>query len=652
MEDITKNATEGETKSPIKKKRRFLNKCRISRALQEIPTSQHYHVSYLHRSIITHVAISSKHDFVLSASEDGVVKFWKRLPSQNKCLEFIKSFLAHVGAITSLVTSSNGGDHAASVGMDGCIKFYDVVSFDVTGMIRAKSTLFPTPPLNSDSTPSNGYQIYYHCKSAFLTREQNLLAVSSQSHIHIFDSITLSQKPMQTISIHASPITDFQYSFERNCVISADESGVLEIWDCSLISSTDDTDTNGTNNNTQQLQKQMISATQPTLSKNGISYDSKMDTDLYVFFKKSKKKKKDEIISIKPCAIAIALNHSSTVNKMDTFAVYSSDRKIHLFQFQTAKILITYDERIQVYDNAILKKGLYNLDSMDYGKRAATEREINDSAILQPNLRRTRISQNDHHYDETDIQLQQMVIAFDPTGQYLIVPTLIGLKVIDTNTHKCIKIVGKEDASLQRFISVALCFGEAKVDKQMELARAANMNATPSSTSLNETSSSKSKSDEDKNKNMSDPLIISLSYQKKRLYIFSRHDPILLSANDEDATNEAILSRDVLNEPPDPSDILSSKTSSNYPHLDQSNVLGKEAILRTSMGDIHFRLFGDLTPRTVENFCTHSRNGYYDGIIFHRIIKGFMIQTGDPLGDGTGGESIWGGEFEDEFVRE
>ena len=51
----------------------------------------------------------------------------------------------------------------------------------------------------------------------------------------------------------------------------------------------------------------------------------------------------------------------------------------------------------------------------------------------------------------------------------------------------------------------------------------------------------------------------------------------------------------------------------------------------------------------MENFVTHSKNGYYDGVIFHRVIRGFMIQTGDPLGDGTGGESIWGNEFEDEF---
>eukprot|EP01016_Furgasonia_blochmanni_P040424 TRINITY_DN5159_c0_g2_i3.p1 TRINITY_DN5159_c0_g2~~TRINITY_DN5159_c0_g2_i3.p1 ORF type:complete len:169 (+),score=26.98 TRINITY_DN5159_c0_g2_i3:65-571(+) len=59
--------------------------------------------------------------------------------------------------------------------------------------------------------------------------------------------------------------------------------------------------------------------------------------------------------------------------------------------------------------------------------------------------------------------------------------------------------------------------------------------------------------------------------------------------------------------------------------------------------------FPDECPRTVENFVVHSKNGFYDNLIFHRVIKSFMIQTGDPNGDGTGGESIWGGEFEDEF---
>ena len=61
------------------------------------------------------------------------------------------------------------------------------------------------------------------------------------------------------------------------------------------------------------------------------------------------------------------------------------------------------------------------------------------------------------------------------------------------------------------------------------------------------------------------------------------------------------------------------------------------------------RLFPQQAPKAVENFVGHARSGYFEGVIFHRVIPKFMIQTGDPLGDGTGGMSIWGKEFEDEF---
>lgn len=73
------------------------------------------------------------------------------------------------------------------------------------------------------------------------------------------------------------------------------------------------------------------------------------------------------------------------------------------------------------------------------------------------------------------------------------------------------------------------------------------------------------------------------------------------------------------------------------------------AVLTTNMGEIKIRLFPDVAPKAVENFTTHIKEGYYDGLTFHRVIEGFMIQGGDPNGDGTGGESIWGEPFEDEF---
>ena len=70
--------------------------------------------------------------------------------------------------------------------------------------------------------------------------------------------------------------------------------------------------------------------------------------------------------------------------------------------------------------------------------------------------------------------------------------------------------------------------------------------------------------------------------------------------------------------------------------------------METTQGTIEFTLFNSVAPKTCENFITHAKNGYYDGIIFHRVIEQFMIQGGDPTGTGRGGESIWGQPFEDE----
>ena len=73
------------------------------------------------------------------------------------------------------------------------------------------------------------------------------------------------------------------------------------------------------------------------------------------------------------------------------------------------------------------------------------------------------------------------------------------------------------------------------------------------------------------------------------------------------------------------------------------------AAMHTNMGDIKIKLFPNEAPKAVENFVTHANNGYYNGLIFHRVIKDFMIQGGDPTGTGMGGESIWGRSFKDEF---
>ncbi|MBQ6533839.1 MAG: peptidylprolyl isomerase [Opitutales bacterium] len=76
------------------------------------------------------------------------------------------------------------------------------------------------------------------------------------------------------------------------------------------------------------------------------------------------------------------------------------------------------------------------------------------------------------------------------------------------------------------------------------------------------------------------------------------------------------------------------------------------ATIKTNRGDIKLRLFSSAAPKTCENFVGLAKKGYYDGVIFHRVIKDFMIQGGDPTGTGCGGESVWGKPFEDECSPE
>ncbi len=76
---------------------------------------------------------------------------------------------------------------------------------------------------------------------------------------------------------------------------------------------------------------------------------------------------------------------------------------------------------------------------------------------------------------------------------------------------------------------------------------------------------------------------------------------------------------------------------------------GLHAVIETDRGPIEIEFFARESPKAVENFRLLAEHGYYDGLTFHRIVKGFMIQGGDPAGDGTGGESAWGGEFDDEI---
>jgi hypothetical protein len=146
----------------------------------------------------------------------------------------------------------------------------------------------------------------------------------------------------------------------------------------------------------------------------------------------------------------------------------------------------------------------------------------------------------------------------------------------------------------------------------------------------------------EKHKKITDALLIAWSYESRRFFVFSHIDPVTATENtssqSSSVSDDVLTRRDHWNEAPDAAEAAAAAVGGTDTGGTASGVSATRAVLHTTMGDITVQLFGPQTPKTVENFATHARNGYYDNLLFHRVIKGFMLQTGDPNGDGTGGE--------------
>ena len=116
--------------------------------------------------------------------------------------------------------------------------------------------------------------------------------------------------------------------------------------------------------------------------------------------------------------------------------------------------------------------------------------------------------------------------------------------------------------------------------------------------------------------------------------------------------NDNTTKNEEANSPDDEYEDLKKKLlagGDEFPQLEEPKEGEEIAIIQTNMGDIKVKFCKDEAPKAVENFVTHAKEGYFDGLTFHRVVEDFVIQGGDPTGTGMGGESIWGEPFEDEF---
>ena len=499
-------------------------------------------------------------------------------------------------------------DWCASLGLDE-IQIYDVRLFDSLSLVNSK----PVP------------NVTFSRASWFSFGPENAkalaVAVRETGAIYLYSTISHSWMK-QVVTVHGkNPVTAMTYDHIHQCMITADRAGILELWDChgeaikKMPNTKDKTQEEGFDEPTTTAGDDIEWKVggQLTEKKHAISYSSKLDTDLYLLHKK------------KTFAIDIAFTGTKRSSQI---ALYCKDDRIRIFDFASGKVVVSYDERLKTYDK-IHHKPPFQLDSMEYGTRAAKERQM----------------QKDH--ENRNSHNGPSILSFDPSGKYLIVSTIMGIKVIDWHPkrHKLVCMVGSNDASQLRFTKICLCPGPPQIDTQMELARRQQ----------NAKSTGSFSSDQDKDSDQAiktDALLIALAHDQRRLYVFSQYDVV----DDTDAPSDILTRRDIWNEAPSAKDHIAAAASSTLGGDGDSvqrylkSAVTVKAILRTTMGDIHLQLFAKQTPKTVENFVGHARSHYYDNVIFHRVLKNFMVQTGDPLGDGTGGESIWGGDFNDEFV--
>ncbi|KAA8643685.1 hypothetical protein EYZ11_006980 [Aspergillus tanneri] len=507
-----------------KKKRRKLPFEKVY--VNALPTSSRYSKSLMHKDQLSFVTMSPHTDFLITSSIDGFVKFWKKMAVG---IEFVKEFRAHSTEIRSVSVSADGRSFATA-GADKTVKIFDVITFDLLAMITL------------DLTPR--YVCWVHRRGASLP----LLAVTDEesSAIQVFDGRGENVTPLHTVkSIHRNPVAAIAFNDAYDCVISADESGMIEYW----------------------------RAGDGSFEKPDNVFELKSSTNLFEF-KKAK-------------SVPTSLTISPSGKQFATFSF--PDRQVRVFDFPTGKLHRKYDESLSTLtDMQQAGTAIYQLDELEFGRRLAVEREL-ENPITKPRVN----------------------VIFDESGHFILYGSLYGVKCINTYTNRVVRVYAKDEPF--RALNLAMYQGQPQKKGVVTVSMAASSNPL-----LQEAEER-------------DPILISTGFAKIRFYLFTNETEISKS------------SRDVQNERP------TQSTGGHETATQKTKELGTSAILHTTMGDIHLRLFPSAAPKAVENFVTHARDGYYNNTIFHRVIRKFMIQGGDPMGDGTGGESIWGGEFEDEF---
>lgn len=338
-----------------------------------------------------------------------------------------------------------------------------------------------------------------------------------------------------------------------------------------------------------------------------ITFELKLETDLFA------------LAMNKETPLAMDLHCSPSSQKL---AIATATNNVYVLDFKTGKLLRRYNESLDRIQQSFEAGKTFDMDAIDFGRRLAIEQDY---------LSRL---------EESSLSVPVSNVVFDASGNFILLPTLLGVKVINLVTNRLVRILGKVEAG-DRFLALSLYQGKPKANYQIDRVLAGKNSAAMKQQAEAEEGAEHDTTAVNRLKAGNDATLVCTAFGKNRFYLFTHREPVEATSVDE--------GRDVFNERPD----KLAKTFATSMTVKGINidVLPDEAIIHTNFGDIVAKLYKKECPRTVNNFVTHAKNGYYNKHVFHRVIKDFMIQTGDPDGDGTGGESIYGSAFEDEFHK-
>ena len=334
-----------------------------------------------------------------------------------------------------------------------------------------------------------------------------------------------------------------------------------------------------------------------------VSNNNAINNNNFIFGKDNDNEIIDDIIKFDFPKNSIKFKFKS---QTDLFKLYDKTKKNPILNLTLSPknnyFGITDKSRNIYIFNFLTGKIIYKIENNQYNSQLNENQKIE---IIEKEIDKNIETQN------------QPNIQFDESENYIYYPTYEGIKLVNIKNKNFIKIIGKKEKL--RYIFICLFQGESLRNKSGIITEKKMLNGE----NINS----------DK---IIDPLLLCTAYKSNRFYIFSKDEP------------DNKIKRDMMNE-----EIEEIKNKSNINNKNSKNKeiidLPEKAVIDTTKGEIFIKLFINECPKATKNFITLGKRGYYDGLIFHRVIKNFMIQTGDPRGNGTGGESIYGKPFKDEF---